>query len=163
VRRHFSAARLFGAAVLLPLVAVGAALFTQHGLGMQPCAWCVLQRAIFLGISLAALPGLLLRQVLVRRLSALLVLVLAGCGVAAALWQHFVASSSTSCAMSFADRVVRGIGLDELVPEVFTPYASCAEAATAKLLGLPYEFFSMTLFMLLGATAAALLLRSVRR
>jgi disulfide bond formation protein DsbB len=36
-------------------VAVGIALFTQHGLGMQPCPWCVLQRLIFLAI--AALAG----------------------------------------------------------------------------------------------------------
>ena len=49
----------FAAATVLPVAAVGAALITQHGLDMQPCPWCVLQRVIFLGIALAALAGVI--------------------------------------------------------------------------------------------------------
>ena len=60
---------LLGAAVA-PVAAVGMALFTQHVLGMMPCPWCVLQRVIFLAISLAALTGLLLRAPWPRRAAA---------------------------------------------------------------------------------------------
>jgi len=151
---------LSGVAVLLPIAAVATALFTQHRLDMMPCPWCVLQRMIFLSIALAALPGLLLPGRMTRWPSGLLMLLLAGCGMAAALWQHFVAAASQSCAQTLADRVVRSIGLDEMLPEVFAPYASCADAA-AKLLGVPYEFYSLTLFTLLGV-AAVLVLRSRR-
>lgn len=151
---------LSAAAVVVPVAAVGTALFTQHRLDMMPCPWCVLQRMIFLSIALAALPGVLLPGRATRWPSGLLMLVLAVCGMAAALWQHFVAAASQSCAQTLADRVVRGSGLDEMLPEVFAPYASCADAA-ARLLGVPYEFYSLSLFTLL-AVAAVGVLRSGR-
>jgi disulfide bond formation protein DsbB len=152
----------FALAVLVPLAAVSAALVTQHRFDMQPCPWCVLQRAIFVAISLAALPGLLLRVPLVRKTSAGLALLLAACGISAALWQHFVAAVSVSCKQTLADQVVQGIGLSERFPEVFAAYASCAEAA-AKLFGVPYEFYSLTLFVLLAALMATQVLARSRR
>ena len=149
-------------AVLLPLAAVAAALYTQFRMDMQPCPWCVLQRAQFVAISLVGLPGWLVRVNAVRKVSALLITLLAASGVAAALWQHFVAASSTSCAMTLADRIVRGAGLDELSPDVFSATANCAEAATT-LLGLPYEFYSLAIFALLVALGLAMLLQRQRR
>ena len=146
------------AAALLSLGAVAAALVSQHVFGMQPCPWCVLQRVIFVAIGAAALVAWLLRWRWTRRVGALLVLALAGCGVAAALWQHFVAAASASCNLTLADRIVNGLGLDGLWPEVFAAYASCADAA-AKLAGVPYEFYSLTLFVLLGAIAVLVLRR----
>jgi disulfide bond formation protein DsbB len=119
---------------------------------MMPCAWCVLQRLIFLAVAGAALLGLLLPGLRAQRSAAVLALVLALSGVAAALWQHFVASASTSCAQSLADRAMGFTGLDSAFPEVFAAYASCAEAK-ATLLGLPYEFFSLSLFVLLALAA----------
>jgi disulfide bond formation protein DsbB len=150
-RRNLRVA-LFGTMAVVPPGAVGMALITQHVFDMQPCPWCVLQRVIFLAIAVAALPGLLLASRLARGVSAATVLVLAGCGAATALWQHFVAAASASCAMTFADRVVRGLGVDEMLPQVFASYANCADGA-AKLLGVPYEFYSLTLFIGLGAAA----------
>lgn len=140
----------------LPILSVGIALVTQHALGMQPCPWCVLQRLIFLAIAATAWMGLALGAALPRRAMALLMLLLAAGGVAAALWQHFVAAASASCNLTLADRVMSGLGLDNLAPAVFAPYASCADAA-ATLLGLPYEFYSLTLFVMLGVLAALLL------
>jgi len=153
--------RLLAIGAVLPLAAVCTALVTQHVFGMQPCAWCVLQRLIFVAISLAALlvlAGQWARLVIVRRLGAALMALLALGGISAALWQHFVAASSTSCNLSLADRIVSGVGVDALWPAVFAPYASCADAA-ATLLGVPYEFYSLTLFVVLAAVAAWLLRR----
>ena len=48
------------------------------------------------------------------------------------------------------------LGLDSGLPEVFQPRASCADAAV-KLLGLPYEFWSLALFVLIGLMAWRLL------
>ena len=151
------ATRLLAAAALLSLAAVGAALFTQHVYGMQPCPWCVLQRLIFLAIAVAALPGLLWRTRSARQVSATLVVLLAGTGAAAALWQHFMAASSASCNLTLADRVVSATGLDERFPQVFAAYATCADAKV-NLVGLPYEFWSLALFVLLGA----MMLRALR-
>ncbi len=140
------------------VAAVAAALVTQHVYNMQPCAWCVLQRLVFLAIAAASLLGLLWRARLGRRLGAGLALVLALCGMAAALWQHFVAASSASCDLSLAERIISTLGLDERWPDVFMAMASCAEAKI-QLFGLPYEYWSFGLFVALGVAALQVLKR----
>lgn len=134
------------------LAAVGAALFTQHRLDMMPCAWCVLQRLAFVLVAVAALVGVVLPSLAGRRLGAALVGLLAGCGLVAAVYQHFVAAQSASCAMSLADKLMGFTGLDARFPSVFAAYASCAEAK-ATLLGLPYELYSATLFVAMAMVA----------
>jgi disulfide bond formation protein DsbB len=157
VNQLLAGGRPYLALIVVSLGAVGVALVTQHGFEMLPCPWCVLQRMIFVAIALAALPGALLARAPVRQASAALVMLLALAGAAAALWQHFVAASASSCELTLADRIVSASGLDAALPDVFAPWASCADAA-ATLLGLPYEFYSLTLFVL-AAIAAAWLLR----
>lgn len=147
----------FGAA--LSLLAVGVALWTQHALDMQPCAWCVLQRLIFVAIALAALPGLAWRHRAVQASSAMLMFGLGLAGVAAALWQHFVAAASSSCNLTLADRIVGGMKLDEHWPDIFMATASCADAKV-DLFGLPYEAWSLALFAVMGAVGVRLLLPS---
>ncbi len=136
---------------LLSVAAVAAALFTQHQLGMQPCPWCILQRIVFVLIAAAALAGALLNG-MPRRVASAAVLLLAASGIAAALWQHFVAAASASCALTWADRIISGLELDSWWPEVFGVFASCADAKV-KLLGVPYEFFSGAVFVLVAVLA----------
>jgi protein dithiol:quinone oxidoreductase len=138
------------------LGSVGVALWTQHGLGMEPCPWCILQRLIIVLIVLVALLGLAWRGASGTLLTAGLIVALSAAGMAAALWQHFVAAASDSCKTTLAERIISGLGLDGSVPEIFQPRASCAEAA-ATLLGVPYEFWSLALFVLLGLMALRLL------
>jgi disulfide bond formation protein DsbB len=145
---------LLGGAALLSLSGLGIALVTQHVFGMLPCAWCVFQRLICVVIAVVALLGLAWRTRLGARVSAGLTLLAGLCGVAAALWHLLVASSSTSCNLSLAEKIVSGLTLDETLPAVFMPMASCADA-TATLLGLPYPLWSLSLFVM--ATLAALL------
>ena len=140
---------LCGVAAVLSVAAVGAAVFTQVRLDMQPCPWCVLQRLVFVAMALAALPGLLTGKRFPSWASGVLIFLLSLCGMAAALWQHFVAANSASCAMTLADRILRGAGLDELWPTVFSATASCSDKPL--LLGLPYEFYSLALFTALAA------------
>jgi protein dithiol:quinone oxidoreductase len=145
--------RLLLGAALAGLAAVAFAVFTQLQFDMRPCPWCVLQRALFLAVAVAALVGLAL-----RRLGAALVLLLAGCGMAAALWQHFVAAKSDSCRLTLADKLMSGAGLDRLWPQVFQAQASCADAST-PLLGVPYEFWSLALFFALAVVGLRVLRR----
>ena len=151
-----SAAALWTAAAVVPPAAVATALVTQHVFGLLPCPWCVLQRLIFLAIAAVALVALLWRAALPRRVLALAMLALAGSGVAAAVWQHRLVGAGVSCNLTLADRVMTASGLDQWLPEVFAAYASCADAAV-KLLGVPYEFYSGTLFVLLALAALALI------
>ena len=153
--------RLFGLAAAASLAAVGAGLVTQHVYDMQPCPWCILQRLIFVLIAAVSLIGLVWRSRLGTVATAALIDLLAACGVAAALWQHFVAASSTSCNLTLADRIIAGTGLDGAMPEVFAPRASCADAAVT-LFGVPYEFWSLALFAMLGALAVLAILGRLR-
>jgi disulfide bond formation protein DsbB len=146
-------ARLLLAGAVLSLAAVAAALVSQHRFDIQPCPWCVLQRVLFVAIAIACVIGLAL-----RRVGAALALLLSLGGIGAALWQHFVAAATDSCKLTLADRIVSGLQLDALVPEVFQARATCAEAAV-KLLGVPYEFYSLLLFIVLAALSASVLKR----
>lgn len=150
-----------GAIALAATGSVALALVSQHVYDMQPCPWCILQRLIFVLIAAVALLGLLWRSAVGRRLVASAVIVLGLCGAAAALWQNRVAAQSASCNLTLADRIVGGLGLDRALPEVFEPRASCAEAAVS-LLGVPYEIWSLALFVLL-IVAALRVLSAARR
>ena len=148
------AARLLLVAVI-GLAAVAAALFTQHRWGMLPCPWCIVQRVIFLLIAALALAGAAARGAAwcgVRRAAAAGVVLLAASGVGAALWQHFVAAASASCNLTLADRLISGAGLDSWWPEVFGVFASCADAKVS-LVGVPYEFYSLMLLVVLALLA----------
>jgi disulfide bond formation protein DsbB len=147
---------LFGAVAALALAALAAALVSQHVFDMQPCPWCVLQRLIFVLIALVALAGAAASSSAVRRATAVGLLLLCGAGIAAVLWQHFVAAASTSCNLTLADRIMNASGLPGLLPDVFEARATCADAAVS-LFGLPYEFWALGLFLVIEAAAVWLL------
>ena len=157
--RGISPTTLLAGVALVCIGAVGAALVSQHVFDMQPCPWCVLQRVIFLAIALACGLGLLWRSRTGRLVSTALALLLTVCGIAAALWQHFKAAASASCNLTLADKIVSGwLQLDSLLPDMFSPRASCADAAV-NLLGVPYDFWSLALFVLIGAALIEVLRR----
>jgi disulfide bond formation protein DsbB len=149
---------LLAGGAVAALAALAAALVSQHVFGIDPCPWCVLQRLIFAVIALVCIVGLLLRRRTAKRVVGGAVVLLAIEGIVAALWQHFVAAASSSCNLTFADRVMSSLQLDALLPEVFQARASCADAAV-KLAGIPYEFYSLVLFALLGLAGAMVLVQ----
>ena len=150
-RARRGARPLLLAMALLCAAALAAALISQHVYNMQPCPWCVLQRLVFALIGIAAVLGAVFAGGTARAAAAL-ALLLALAGIAAALWQHFVAAASASCDLTLADRIMSGLGLDMALPEVFAPFASCADAKVL-LFGVPYEFWSLALFAALAALA----------
>jgi disulfide bond formation protein DsbB len=150
---------LFAIVALASFLAVAAALVSQHVYGMEPCPWCVLQRLVFVAIGAFALLGLIWRGAAGTRVVGTFALILAAAGLAAALWQHFVAAQSASCNLTLADRIVNATGLNGLLPDVFEARASCADAAVS-LLGLPYALWSGALFALIGVLMVAALRRA---
>jgi disulfide bond formation protein DsbB len=143
---------LFAGIAIACLAAVGAALVSQHVFDMQPCPWCVLQRVVYLAIALACLIGLAWSSAAGRSIAGGLALLRALGGAAAALWQHFKAAASASCNLTLADRIISALQLDRILPSVFEPRASCADAAVS-LFGVPYDFWSLALFVLIAIAA----------
>ena len=152
------AARRFAAVAFVCIAAVAVALVSQHGFGMQPCPWCVLQRVILIAIALVCLLGSAGRSGFGHRWAGGIGLALASSGIAAALWQHFQAAASASCNLTLADKIVsRWLQLDSLWPDAFAARASCADAAVS-LLGVPYDFWSLAVFAFVAAAMLAALL-----
>jgi len=149
---------LFALAAFASFGAVAAALVSQHGYAMDPCAWCVLQRLIFVAIGLFALLGLAWRGSAGNRVAGTFSLLLAAAGLAAALWQHFVAAKGASCNLTLADRIMNATDLNAMLPGVFEARASCADAAV-PLLGVAYDFWSAAGF----AIIAILMIVALRR
>ena len=114
---------------------------------MEPCPWCVLQRLIFAVVGVLALIGAAVRVPTARWIVAGLGALLSLAGIAAALWQQFVAAKSASCNLTLADRIVAWTQLDQKLPDVFEARASCADAAVS-LLGVPYAMWSALVFAL---------------
>ncbi|GAA4408276.1 disulfide bond formation protein B [Quisquiliibacterium transsilvanicum] len=161
-RDQGGAARLLAACACFCAAALALGQVAQHAFDMQPCAWCVLQRLIFLlaGIS-CALGAWVLRSRAGRLVAALTADLLVSAGLAAALYQHFVASRTDSCALTLADRLVMALSLPELAPSMFLATASCAEA-NLPLLGIPFALWSAAAFLLLAAALGLALVRLLR-
>ncbi|HJW12958.1 MAG TPA: disulfide bond formation protein B [Albitalea sp.] len=137
----------------LALAGITMALIAQYGFDMRPCPWCILQRLTFVAIALLCLLGAALP---LRRLAAGLAIVLALLGSSAALYQHFVAAKSASCNLTLADKIIDGLRLEALLPSLFQITGSCADAAVS-VLGVPFEFWSLGLFVVLLIVAVPVL------
>ena len=146
----------------LSLVCVGAvvfAVYSQQAWDMRPCPWCVIQRMLFIVIAVIAALGAVFartpkstqtfRKPRVASLPWSVIGSLAAFGAACAVYQHLVAANQASCSISHAQSFVMATGLDELLPSLFLITGSCADAATAKLLGVPYELASALLFIII--------------
>jgi disulfide bond formation protein DsbB len=136
----------------LAIAGVAAALVGQYGFDMRPCPWCILQRVVFVVIALLCLVGAALPSRPGQRAAAAGVVLLAAAGSAAALWQHFVAAKSSSCALTFADRLLGALRVESMSPALFGITGSCADAKV-DLVGVPFEFWSLALFVVLAALA----------
>jgi disulfide bond formation protein DsbB len=132
---------------------VGVALLSQHAFDMQPCAWCVFQRLIYLTLAVVAALAASSQGMIVRLVCAMLGLSLAIAGVLAAWFQAQVASQSFSCAQTLADLLMTQTGLETAMPALFGIYASCMDARV-KVFGLEYAYWSLLLFVLLGLMIA---------
>lgn len=135
---------------LIAFAAVVLAVGLQFYADMQPCAWCTLQRLLYLVIgAMALLAWALADSPAAARVVSVVPLFAALGGLAAALYQQFVAAESNSCDLTFADRVISTLGLDRQLPWLFEARAMCDEA-NMPLLGLPFAIWSAILFAMLA-------------
>jgi disulfide bond formation protein DsbB len=138
------------------VAAVAAALVAQHGFDMQPCPWCILQRVIFLAVAVVCVLAAAWPSRAARIALGGVALVLALSGAASAVFQHLVAAKQSSCNLTLADKIITALGLESLLPELFQVTANCADAAVS-VLGVPFEYWSLMLFVLLALVAVSVL------
>jgi disulfide bond formation protein DsbB len=152
--------RLLHTIALLCLAAVAVALVSQHIFNMPPCAWCVLQRLIYLAVAIVCWLGVLAGRwsLVSQRIAAMLAMLLSIAGVAAAWFQYTVAAHMFSCDQTFADKFMVKSGLDSGLPWLFGIFASCMDARV-NLLGIEYALWSLGLFVICAVLALAALLR----
>ena len=155
-----NALRLLG---VLCYSAVGLALISQYVYDMQPCAWCVFQRLLYLIIGSVAIVITLGEPSRVRFiLGTVVVMTGAIAGMTSAVYQERVAANTFSCAQTFADQVMTRTGLESVAPWLFGIYASCMDARV-KLMGIEYAWWSFAMFTLVAALAAYLLWTLTRK
>lgn len=139
------------AVFLLTISSIGIALISQHVFSILPCAWCVLQRLIYLSIAIVVLMCLLLPQRQLKLLVSLtFVLPLCIAGIVAAWYQYDVAQNLVSCNQTLADRIMHSAtGLDQSMPWLFGIYGDCA-SSKASIFGLDYALVSLCMYALLA-------------
>ncbi|MGB3435148.1 disulfide bond formation protein B [Achromobacter sp.] len=150
--------RLLRLIALFCFGAVGLALVSQHVFDMPPCAWCVMQRLIYLVIGAIALVGGFGGGRALTRLCGALTALLSLSGIAAAWYQYSVAANMLSCDQTFADRFMTGIGLESAVPWLFGIFATCMDAKV-PVLGIEYALWSLALFVVIFFMALPVVFR----
>jgi disulfide bond formation protein DsbB len=159
VQRELNLLRLIS---VLSLSSVAIALVSQYVFDMQPCAWCVFQRLLYLIIGFFALGLSIAQPARVRTaLGSASIAAIAITGVTAAWYQEKVAANTFSCAQTLADQIMTKSGLDSAAPWLFGIYASCMDARI-KLLGIEYAWWSLAMFTLIGMIALVILKRLLR-
>ena len=153
-----NAAKLASLSVICA-AAVAFAVYSQQAWDMRPCPWCIIQRMLFIGCSLIAAIGAVFartpsstqtfRKQRVRAWPWIAIALIAAFGAGSAIYQHLVASNQASCTISYAQSFVMATGLDEWLPSLFLVTGSCADASTARLVGVPYELVSAALFLII--------------
>lgn len=131
---------------IFSFIVVGIAIVMQHFYNYQPCAWCVLQRFIFLIIGIISFIGFVFK---VNVFTPIITFIIACIGQVVAGYQFFIASKSFDCNLSIAEKFITQLSLDKLLPGMFEIRALCADASL-PLWGINFEIWSFTAFFLLS-------------
>jgi disulfide bond formation protein DsbB len=139
--------RLFTAAVLLVVGAMGAGLYAQYGIGLEPCPLCVLQRVGFVAAGLLALVAALFAHRAVQLAFGSLALLAALAGGAVAVWHAWLTlypPESFSCGRPF-EWFSDDFPLAVWLPKLFRGAGDCLHQDWT-LLGLSIPQWSIALF-----------------
>ncbi len=158
IMKLFNQQVLPGVIGLLAIMGMGAALIAQYGFGLQPCPYCILQRVVLLGLIINASffyigQSSCLSEKFKKYNSYsyfyfnMLILIFA---LFTIVYQYFIASHSFSCELTWADQILQKTKLMDMMPSVFEPRASCAEAKF-YIIGISFEIYVFIFLMILSA------------
>ena len=150
------------AAVCVALLAFG--LYLQHGVGLEPCPMCIVQRyALMLVAIVAALSALSARRNVLITGASVLVL-LSGFGAFVAARQSFLQwypPEIVSCGRDFYG-MIETFPLKRSIPMIFKGSGDCT-AIDWTFLGGSIANWSFVSFVLIGAMALMLIVRLLRQ
>jgi disulfide bond formation protein DsbB len=147
------------AALCVGLLAFG--LYLQHVVGLEPCPMCIVQRYALLAVALFALLGVFIPGRVAKTLLAVLVVSMSGFGAFVAArqsWLQWNPPEVLTCGRDFYG-MIESFPLKRAIPMIFRGGGDCT-AIDWTFLGLTIANWSFLNFLLLGALALVLLLRS---
>jgi len=153
----------WGALAVSALALIGAALYFQHAMHLDPCVLCVYQRTAVLGLLIAGLVGLIAPAWRwLRGLAYGLWGVSAGWGLTLAAKQAGIQLGLTKAALdcSFEADYPSWAKLDQWLPWVFTPTGSCGEIQW-QFLGLSMPQWMVGVFVTYLIVLAMVLLAEI--
>lgn len=147
------------AALCVGLLAFG--LYLQHVVGLEPCPMCIVQRYALFAVALFSLLGVFMPGRTTRGVLALLVVLMSGFGAFVAArqsWLQWNPPEVLTCGRDFYG-MIESFPLKRAIPMIFRGSGDCT-AIDWTFLGLTIANWSFLNFLLLGAVALVLLLRS---
>jgi len=154
---------MFLAVVACCVGVLGFGLYLQHGLHLEPCPLCIMQRMAFIGVGLTALVAYLLNPGIVGRMFfGLLIALFSAAGAAVAgrnIWlQHLPPDKVPECGPGL-DYLLDTFPLAKALPMVLQGSGECAKVAWT-MLGLSIPAWALGWFLVfLMAGLAPLFLR----
>jgi disulfide bond formation protein DsbB len=150
--------RLYTLIFLICLGLLGFALYLQHGQGLDPCPWCVVQRLGFLLVGLIALVGALHRPGPIGTVVySTFGLAAAAAGAAASVYHVYLQSDparAAKCVGSPVERILDQLDVGSMIPPLLQ-YGGPCTLQPWSFLGLSIPGWALVWFVLLAAAFVA--------
>jgi protein dithiol:quinone oxidoreductase len=158
-----SSRNLLLAIAAVSLALIGAALYLQHAMGLQPCPLCVIQRYLYLGIAFFSLIGAWVGKNANRIKAGAGLALLCALGGLGVVGKHLyvLAHPGFSCGIDPMETTLNKIPTATLLPSVFRADGLC-EAAQETVFGLNVPQWSAVWFVILTLALIWVLVRRAR-
>lgn len=136
--------------IALSLLSLLFAYIAQYGFDLFPCAWCIFQRLVIC-VLIIILSFSFFKPLRVAIFLCSLVVSLIG--LTSSFYLYFIASKLETCELSFAERVINTLKLQELFPSFFSILSLCSSESLLfyginfSILGILY-FLAVTFSLL---------------
>ncbi len=164
----FPLRNLFLAVLVCCLGLLGIGLYLQHGVGLEPCPLCILQRVAFLAVGMTAMAAFLHNPgVLGRMFYGLLIALFSLAGAAVAgrnLWLQSLPPNQVPECGPGLDYMLETFPLIKALPMIFQGSGECAKVEWTMLgLSIPAWALGWFVVFFLAGLAAMVLRNEVRR
>ncbi|MCX4027110.1 disulfide bond formation protein B [Endozoicomonas sp. SM1973] len=141
---------LFLLALAVCLALLGGALYMQHGLGLEPCPMCIMQRIVFMAIALVCLIAVLHGpENKGYRIYGGIALLFSGFGVALAsrqLWLQSLPADQVPECMPSVEYMIDVLPFTEVLGHMLTGTGDCAKVVW-EFLGLSIPGWTLVAFI----------------